>query len=255
MIMRCFALAMLVLLLSACAATVPTVPTELTQNEKAAQINIQLGIEYLRQNNLQQADAKLRRALGQAPNMALANWTFALLQERLGEYESAEIHFKRAIKLDPRDARANNNYGTFLCARNRLKDAEQQFLLAVANPLYRFPESAYSNAGVCALKASDSSKAEEYFRLALKKDPKYSPALFQMANLLYAQGNYLQTRAYLERYTEVAKQSPGILWLGYQVETSLGNKSAASQYALSLRTQFPESQETIKLQELQRNDL
>lgn len=52
------------------------------QNDKAAQLNAQLGINYFNKGDLQQADAKLRRALKQDPNLAVAHWSFALLQSR-----------------------------------------------------------------------------------------------------------------------------------------------------------------------------
>ncbi len=251
---RNYMVALVCLILAACA----TDGTEIdltSADSKAAQVNVQLGVGYMNQGKLQLADTKFRRALKQAPRLPVAHWTYALLQERLGEFEAAEKHFKKAVALDPKDSRAHNNYGVFLCNRGRIEEADQEFVTAVNNPLYQLPQSAYTNAGICALKIPDEKKAEDYFRMALSRNARYTPALLQMARLTYQRRLYLQTRAYLQRYTDVAKPNPGVLWLGYQTERQLGDYSTASSYALQLKNLFPESRETTLLLESERNGL
>jgi type IV pilus assembly protein PilF len=102
-------------LLQACVTAGPTK----SQNEKASAVNVQLGIGYLQQNNLELASEKLDKALRQDPNSAAAHNAYAILQDRLQQAEKAEYHYKRATTLDPRDSQANNNYGAFLCRNNR----------------------------------------------------------------------------------------------------------------------------------------
>ena len=77
-----------VALLAACVSTPADVPQG--ANEKAAEINVQLGIKYFGKGEFKLADEKLRRALKQDPRSATAHWVFALLQERLGEDAEAE---------------------------------------------------------------------------------------------------------------------------------------------------------------------
>lgn len=218
-------------------------------NPQAARINVQLGAGYLNQGDLKLASLKLERALRQDSDLASAHWTYALLQERLGQPETAEQHFRKAIRLDPKDARAHNNFGTFLCAQGRLEAAQEQFQAALANPLYDVPESALTNAGVCALKANQQDKAQDLFHQALTRNPKYTPALYQLAEHAFIQGQYLQARHYLARYAELAQPTPQSLWLALRAEAKLGNKDAAASYALQLKNRYPASQETAQLRQ------
>ncbi len=215
----------------------------------AARINTELGAAYIRDHNYDRAMKKLKRALREDSSYPLAHSTIAVLYEQLGEMGRADEHFRTALRLDPKNAAIHNNYGGFLCRRGRLKEAEAQFELAATNPLYENAEFAYTNAGLCALKIPDKAKAEKYFRAALNKQPRFAPALFHMAQLSYENKHYLSARAYLQRYSEVAKETPAYLWLGIQVETKLGDQNAVASYSLRLKGKFPDSPEAQKLAE------
>ena len=236
-----------VLFISACVSSPGDAPQ--SENSKAAEINVQLGINYFGQGEYKLADEKLRRALRQDPRSATANWVFALLQERLGEIDVAEKHFRKAISLDPKDSRAHNNFGTFLCNQNRIAEAEKEFLTAVENPLYAEADSAYANAGICVLKVPDKVKAEEYFLQALGKNASERSALYQMGLLSFERQEYDQASFYFQKYETVAKHNPQSLWMAYQTEVHLGNQGKAENYAHQLKRTFPASQEARLLAE------
>lgn len=235
-----FGIAMLALLLGACSST----PTYTSDPKRAAQANLELGVAYYREGRLQLAMENLRRAVELDPDLFEAHGAIAILYERLGENESAERHYRRALALAPSDSRTNNNYGQFLCHQKSLQDADRHFRQAVADPLYDTPEVAYTNAGICARRIPDVRKAEEYFRLALERNPFYPQALLQMLSLNHEQGEYLRARAYLQRYQQVSRHGPESLWLGIQVEHALGDKNAVASYGLALRNHFPDAPQT-----------
>ncbi|GAB6040518.1 type IV pilus biogenesis/stability protein PilW [Endothiovibrio diazotrophicus] len=205
--------------------------------------NVQLGIAYLRKGNLERALNKLRKAVEQDPDLPAAHNALGLLYERLGETERAEEHYRRAANLDRGDSMAQNNYGQFLCKQGRFEEGEQRFLQALANPLYRTPEVAYANAGLCLRKAGDGEKAEEYLRKALQIAPTYAQALLEMARISVERQEFLQARAFLQRYLAVEKQSAETLWLGILTERALGDRDAVASYQLRLKNQFPQSEE------------
>jgi type IV pilus assembly protein PilF len=93
------------------------------------------------------------------------------------------------------------------------------------------------------------AKAEEYFRLALNKDPGFAPALLQMGLISYSEGKYMSARGYMQRLQEVANHSPESLWLAIRTEFALNDHQAWGNYAILLRSNFPESDETRSLQE------
>ncbi len=166
-----------VLALSACTSA-PNLREQDSQASRAASVNVQLGAGYMNQGKNELALSKLNRALEEDPKLPSAHYVIAILYERLGEIKKADTHYRRAVELAPDDPEAHNNYGTFLCSQNRLKEADVQFLAALKDPLYKTPEFAYTNAGICALKIPDVAKAENYFNEALRVNPRFANALF-----------------------------------------------------------------------------
>ena len=243
-----FLIGLVSLILSACTTTSSNDVSSGT-NQKASAINVQLGVNYLRQGELKLADEKLRRAIKQDPNSSTAHWVFALLQERLGEENVAEKHFRKAISIDPKDSKAHNNYGTFLCNQDRVLEAEKEFLRAVEDPLYAEAASAYANAGICVLKIPDKIAAEEYFQKSLNINPEHRSALIQMAKLSFERKEFSQTSSYIQRFEKVSKHNSESLWIAFQSETNLGHEAKADDYANMLKKLYPSSQEARLLAE------
>ena len=226
-------------LLQACVAVDPGE----TQGEKASAVNVQLGIGYLQQNNLELASQKLTKALGQDPKSASAHNAYAILQERLNQLDLAGYHYEKATKLDPNDSQSANNYGTFLCKNGRELESEKYFLRALDNPLYSTPEYAYTNAAVCLLKVDEVNSAREYLRKALTERSDFAPALLTMGALLFEQKDYEGAKLYLDRYHLVAKPSPRSLWLSIQTAWKIDADTDVTELVRRLQTDFPDSQE------------
>ena len=218
------------------------------KRQEVARANTMLGIEYLRTGKYELSREKLEKALAADPDSPEANDAIAVLYEKVGEPDMAEKYYRKSLRLNPGNPRGHNNYGQFLCIQGRYKDAEQQFLLAAEDPFYSTPSLALTNAGLCALRIPDEEMAEKYYRKALELDPKYPPALLQMATLNYSRSNYLSARGYLERYQEAGQHTPESLWLGVRTEYALDDRRAWGHYALALKNNFPNSPEAAELQ-------
>ncbi len=230
--------------LGGCTTTGSNQTKTTTDQEKTARLNLELGMAYMEKKDYEKAMKRLQKAIKIDPRYADAHNAIAILYSRLGEDEKAGTHFKKAVELAPDDPGALNNYGQYLCSHDQREQAETMFKRALENPLYRTPEIAHLNAGICAKENGDLEQAEIHFRAALKKNPKLAPALFQMADLSFQLKRYLQARAYLERYASVARHNPRTLWLAIRTERALGNQDAEASYALQLKNQFPDAQET-----------
>jgi len=216
----------------------------------AARINARLGVEYMKQGQLAIAQDKIDKALQQDSRDPGVQMAAGLLYEQLREPDKAEKHFRLALKYGSDNPEAQNALGAFYCRNGEAKKGEANFLEAARNPLYRTPEVAYTNAGVCARRAGRLKEAEEYLRLAVNQRNPYPEALLQMANVSFERGNYLQARAFLERYLQTTTGTAGVLLLGYQVEAALGSQDGAREYATQLKSRFPESPEARTLEEL-----
>ena len=223
------------------------------QPERAAEINLELGIEHLRKGSLQQAKDKIDRALEQNPRYGRAHLVAGMLYNRLGDDNTAESHYQRAVALEPKNPEFKNNYAVYLCQKKKFERGQKMALEAAADPLYKTPEVAYANAGNCARDADNLKAAEEYFRRALAAKPRYGEALFQMADIEYLQTEYMSARGFLQRYLEVGRTSPATLWLGVRIERGLGNKAQAQHYAQRLKAEYPSAAQTKELLESERN--
>ena len=211
--------------------------------------NMNLGIAYMQEGHFREALEKLNRARQVKPDYPPIYNALGVLHQSMGEYDIAEHNFKIAIELNPDDSSALNNYGLLLCKAQRYDEADEVFLKAASNPLYATPELAYNNAGTCALNNGQTELAEKYFNEALRRNARVGPALIQMAEISYEQGNYMPARGYLDRYLESNNHSAKSLWLGIQIERELGDQNAVSSYALLLRNQYSESEEAELLQQ------
>jgi type IV pilus assembly protein PilF len=230
----------------ACAS--PVVAQTRTDNVgSAARFNAQLAIEYVRQNNLAAAQEKIDKALQQNDRDASVQTAAAFVYERLRELKRADGHYARALRLDPKNPEMQNNYAVFLCRTGEHAKGAKLFEQAATNPLYRTPEVAYTNAGVCARSAKNLAAAEQNFRKALQVKPENADALLQLADLTFARGNGLQARAFLQRYFQAGQATPDALLLGVRVERSLGDTDTANDYASKLRRQFPGTEQARQI--------
>lgn len=243
--------AALLLGLQACVTTTTSVFKK--DDTAAAAYNVQLCIDYMRQNNLSEAKDKIDKALEQDPKSADAHFVAGILYDRINENRKADEFYSKAISIDSKNADYLNGYAAFLCRKGNRQRGEKMALKAADDPLYKTPQDALLNAGNCALDDGRPLKAEEHFRRALKFQPNFPPVLMQMSELEFRSKNYLPARAFLERYQQYAPATAQSLWLGVRIERALGNMSAAEIYARRLKRDFATSDEAKALLELENN--
>jgi len=252
--MRCAASALAVLgLISGCSigptvsepaykAAVPTTGTE-TEAATRARVHTELAAGYFELRNMSVALEEVKEALRSDPNYGPAYNVAGLIYSELKEDRYANENFQRALRINPLDSDANNNYGRFLCDRKREEEAIRYFQAALRNPLYQTPERSYVNAGLCSRRRGDVGAAEDYFRKALEVRPNQPQALYQLADMAYARGGYVQAKEHLTRLARLTAPNPEMLWLAMRVERRLGDPAAAASYRTQLTNNFPESKE------------
>lgn len=215
--------------------------------ENAARIHTELGQGYLNQGKLKTALDKLQTALRFDPDYAPAHTVLGALYTRLGEMDKAEQNYRRAVELKPKDGATNNNFAVFLCHEGRVKEAMPYFTKALADPFYKTPALAWTNAGLCQIHAKNYKQAQSDLHKALKLNPKYPEALHQMARVLYLQGDAFHASAFIQRYQALGIPNAEVLKLGYDIATRLGDAEGAQGYARQLRSKFPDSEQAQAL--------
>lgn len=217
-----------------------------SHSQAVAKAHTELAAAYYERGQLGVALDELRQALQAEPDYAPAYSVRGLVHMVLREDKEAEDDFQHSLKLDSVNSEAHNNYGWFLCQRSRERESVKQFLAALKNPLYETPGKAYLNAGLCSQKAGEMKDAEEFLQRALMLQPDMPEARLGMAELSFANGDYMAAKSSFTRYA----QSDGVnltaenLWLAVRIERKAGDRNAESSYALQLHKRFPDSRET-----------
>ncbi|MBS0382652.1 MAG: type IV pilus biogenesis/stability protein PilW [Proteobacteria bacterium] len=224
-------------------------PSDSAKQDKqaAAQTHTQLAAAYMQQGHLKAAETALNKALGFDDKYIPAHTMLAILDWRIDRLSDADKEFRAAIALDPSNGDTNNNYGRFLCEQGKQQDAMRYFRKALADPFYKTPALANTNAGGCLMHGGDYAGAEAYLRKALEIDPNFADALLAMADLDYRKGDAFAARGYLQRFESAGQATPQSLLLGYQIATRLGDKETATNYSNRLQDQFPNSTQAQSL--------
>ncbi len=228
----------------ACVTTTESVFTEKASPDKALDERVSLALRYIGEENWEDARRNLDLAREIDANSPGVHGAFGLLYQRTGEYELAEEHFKKAIRLDSSLTRTRNNYAAFLLDRRRYEEAEKQLEYVVRDSLYGERARAFTFLGYTRVQLEDADGAKEAFARALAMEPRDSIALLEMAQLSFADGDYSQSRRYYDSYRSVVRQQNArSLWLGIRLARESGDKDAEASYALALANRFPSSPE------------
>ncbi len=239
------ALTMLFILVSMTLSGCTSTPVqERVDTAKAAEANANLGLRYMQNGDYELALKKLKRALEFDRSYAPTHHYLAELYRRLDKNEEADKYFRDAIYYSDENSALHNNYGAFLCSWNRYDDGEEQFLKVLENPVYPRQELVYENLGLCIERKPDLERAESYLRSALRLNARLPKSLLAMARISFAKGDYLRTRAYLQRHLELARHTKESLWLGIRAERLLGDNNAVASYGMQLKANFPDAPET-----------
>ncbi len=244
---------LIIMMLSGCAGQgggSAGTPVDATSHAQAlAKAHTELAAAYYERAQygiaLQEVDVALRAKSNYAPAYNVRG----LIRMALREDQQASEDFIQSLHLDATDSGTHNNYGWFLCQRNRETEAIVQFLEAVKNPLYATPETALVNAGLCSFKIKQLEAAEDYLLRALARQPQLAEALFGLAQISFAKEDYPSAKSYILRFSKqkVAFNAEQ-LWLSIRIERKMGDQNAEESYTLQLRKRFPDARETQLLQ-------
>ena len=147
------------------------------ERRNSADIYVKLGFEYMGREQNEIALKNFKKALQIDDKHTDAHHAIALFYQQLDRIDLANLHFERAVELQPSNARAHNNYGKLLCSEGDFEKAQEHLKLAYTESSNVRAWIALSNAGRCAQLKGDIGSAENYLRQALKKNQAYTPAL------------------------------------------------------------------------------
>lgn len=235
---------LMVMFLAGCAADVYAADQAIQERARnSAKIHTELAGLYFERAQMGIALSEIEIALQANRNYAPAYNVRGLIHMELREDKEAEEDFLQSLRLDKTDSETHNNYGWFLCQRNRETESIAHFLAAVKNPLYTTPERAYLNAGLCSQKTGNNKDAVDFLQRALRIQPDLGQALQALAELKFAEGDYPEARKYFAAQRN-ENLTASQLWLAVRIERRVGDSNAEARYALQLRQRYPDARET-----------
>lgn len=163
-------------LLGACASTTPNMRTE-------AKARMEMGVNYLRQNNSPAAMNELTKAEKLDPDNPEIVMVLGLAYQARGDYRKAEKLLRRAIRKRSDYSEAHNNLGYLMSLQGRSKEAIREYEAAVENVLYRTPEVGYTNMAEEYRRLKDTGKAEAMYRKAISFNAGYPAAYRGLASV------------------------------------------------------------------------
>ena len=220
--------------LSGCAATQQGGLKSAADPDRAADLNVAMGIEYMEQGNLPRAQRKLERALAIDPGNADALQANALLYQRQGENRLAREFFKRALAANPDLTRARNNYAAFLYRQGEIAAACEQLERASQDINYDNRAQLFTNLGRCRLERGALADAAESLQRAQSIDPRYAPSYLALARTLTAQGEQDRAWDQLQRFIRLTGTTPESLRLAEQIASARGDSASAAFYSQQL---------------------
>ena len=234
--------------LSACVTTVENRLTRKADPDKAVDNYTQLGLGYLKKDNLVRARERLSHALKINSEYAPANNAMALLLITEGEPELAETYFKKAMALEENFSFGHYQYGMYLLQGQRYGEACRHLKVAAYDVEFQQRVSAFQNLGACYYRDNKASDAIKTYQHVLKIQRHNAHILVNLSTLLFDEGQFQQAQSYFDRFLrsverKQSRHTAHSLWLGIKLAQVKGDLKQVTTLISSLARRFPDSTE------------
>ena len=141
------------------------------------------------------------RVAVQHPDYALAHSNLGMALNKLGRFEEAETHLRRAIALDSKTKHSHRYLGNALYEQGRYAEAVDAYRVAAAQR----PNDAVAHAslGAALNVLGRNEEAETHLHRALALNPSHTEALYFLATLRAEQQRYDEMLGLLQRLIDI----------------------------------------------------
>ena len=220
-------------------------PTVADANRRA-QIRLELAANYYQAGRMDVAMEEVGQALAAKPDYADAYGLLGLILMQNQDWGQADVAMRKAIDLNPRDGNQIHNYGWMLCQQKNFDAAQQWLDKALAAPGYREQPKTLLAKGMCYQQAGQLDRAQESMFRAYEMDLSNTAAGYNLANVLWLQGDLKKAQFYIKRLNNNSNQSSAeSLWLGIKIDRALHDDVGVRQQANQLRDRFPQSRQWL----------
>ncbi|MBN1697451.1 MAG: tetratricopeptide repeat protein [Spirochaetales bacterium] len=172
--------------------------------ETVSEVYARMGNVYMKQGNLDKAEAYLLKSIDVKPDSYPAYSYLGTLYEKRKRIDTAEEMYEKAIEIDPWDVISIYNLGLLYLDNNRFDEAIAQFTRAIE--VYPQHSGAYSNLAYIYGIWGNLDIMEDYAKKAVFHNPEETPARYNLATLYLNTGREKEA---VEQYREIIRHSPG----------------------------------------------
>ena len=217
-----------------------------TNADRLSNTRMELAAAYLGRNQPTDALDQVKQALQAKPENPAAYGLRGLIYGALGDNDKADESFHKALQLAPHDGDLMHNYGWFLCQTRHYPESYAEFQAALDEPTYRSASRTMLAKGICQVRAGTPVEAEKTLSRAYELDPASPAIAFNLAEVLYRNGQYDRARFYIRRINNKQEMaSAQTVWLAARIEHKLGQEDQVNAMGAQLRNRFGNSPEAL----------
>lgn len=235
------------LLLSSCQSGFQDDNKFRVKQSEIVKINTELGINYMQNQQYDDAEEKLTKAIKIDPRNTDTLNALALLKSRTKQTELANYYFQKAIRLEPDNPVINNNYGQYLCTIGSHAQGMDYLEHAIKEYEGNTKAIALFNSGVCARTSGDLKLAISYLKKTLEQSPNYPNAIIELSFLMVQRKNYHRAEKFLANFNKLSEPTALSLYTGYLIAKKKGQLNESKRLRILLKNLFPFSKENIQL--------
>lgn len=195
-------------------------------------------------------------ALEVTSNNALAEYNLACAYDERKQLKNAELHYRRAIEIDPKKAEAHNNLGNLLTKQHKYDEAEEHLLMALDARSGCYSEASNNLANVF-VKKKRFDEAIARFKKAVADDPKnevartnYSGAENEQGIDLAKHGKVNEAIAHFDEAIRINPENSNAyynLGVAYDGLNKMNDAEYNYRQALSLDSKYAEAHNNLGL--------
>jgi len=190
-------------------------------------LKYKLGLSYIQSGRYKEALLEFLEAEKLNPASAELYSSMGVAYLGLGEQDKALDSFKKAVALNPNYSQAHTNLATLYTQKGQWKSAVQECNLALKNPLYLTPESAYNNRGYAYQMMGKGEKAVGDYYRAIRYNPRFTKAYENLVSYYISKERMRKAQGVLDDALALGLRSPGLIYYQGFFKNMAGDKGNA----------------------------
>ncbi|MCF6767843.1 tetratricopeptide repeat protein [Thiotrichales bacterium 19S11-10] len=219
------------------------IPNQVTNNaqvevkpdyKRAAMLNAELGIHYIKEGMLDFAKRKILKAQSQDDSLAVVHYAMGFYFQESGNMQQAQKSYEKALSIASNNPTAILYYASFLCAKGQYQQAANYFDQVISLKDNTILGESYQAYALCAKSQLKLAEAKKLFDMALKQNPDLPLSYYQLAQINYLEGNYQKSDQLMRYYQNNYTQTIPSLTLEMNIAEKLGQGGRAASLRLRI---------------------